>query len=258
MSTLGGERPPVTVAVGQEEIEAVLKVGSCTVAWQPIVDLATREVLGYEALARFGGIDDADVTSATEWFSAASFAGVRDRLELLAVSSAFAEFQRLPETVFVSINVSPATVTSAAFEELLGAVPGERLVLEISEAAVAYAETEEVLAVLERLRKEGMRVALDDTGSGPASLRQLLGIDPDIIKIDTDIVHGIDEDEMRQAIAYALASLADRAGAISLAEGVETEGEAEMLTSLGVKAAQGFLFGRPAELSSYDDSEGAA
>ncbi|HLI44316.1 MAG TPA: EAL domain-containing protein, partial [Acidimicrobiales bacterium] len=104
-------------------------------------------------------------------------------------------------------------------------------------------------AALSLLRDSGVRVALDDTGSGLVSLRQLLDIQADIIKIDTDVVRGIDTDVTKQAIAFALKSLAERSGAVSLAEGVETEEEAEMLESLGIEAAQGYLFGRPAPLA---------
>jgi EAL domain-containing protein (putative c-di-GMP-specific phosphodiesterase class I) len=120
-------------------------------------------------------------------------------------------------------------------------------VLEITEDSVAEA-TSDVNEALANLRLKGVRVALDDTGSGLVSWRQLLGVNVDIIKIDTDVTRGVDTDATKQAISYALKSLAERSGAISLAEGVETEQEAEMLTSLGIEAAQGYLFGRPAEL----------
>jgi EAL domain-containing protein (putative c-di-GMP-specific phosphodiesterase class I) len=80
-------------------------------------------------------------------------------------------------------------------------------------------------------------------------LQHLLEIRPDIVKIDTTVIHGIADDELRQAVAIAYASLSKRAGAISLAEGIETEAELAMLSSLGVEAGQGYLLGRPAFLA---------
>ena len=85
-------------------------------------------------------------------------------------------------------------------------------------------------------------------GAADVSLQHLLGVRPDIVKIDTTVIHGIAEDELRQAVACAYASLAKRAGAVSLAEGIETEAELAMLLSLEVETGQGYLLGRPAFL----------
>lgn len=228
-----------------EEIEAVIDRGDIPVVWQPIVSLTTRDVLGYEALARFSATDD---LSPVAWFKAATKYGLRQDLEILAVRSAVRQLGRLPETVFVSLNVSPGTVASPELEEALDGVAASRVVLEISEDAVVDA-SEPVQAAIDRFRSSGVRVALDDTGSGLVSLRQLLGVHADIIKIDTDVTRGIDFDVTKQAIAYALKSLAERSGAMSLAEGVETEEEADLLTSLGIGAAQGYLFGKPSAIA---------
>ena len=235
-------------AVTREQLEAVLRAGEIPVAWQPIVSLETRVVLGFEALARFARYSARDEVSPAAWFTTATALGLRTELEIVAARSACGQLNRLPETVFVSLNVSPATVASPELDKMLSGVAADRIVLEIAEDAVAAAagDLEDAWG---RLREKGVRIALDDTGSGLVSLRQLLGVHADIIKIDTDVVRGIDYDVTKQAIAYALKSLAERSGAMSLAEGVETEEEAEMLTSLGIGAAQGYLFGRPSEVA---------
>lgn len=236
--------------VSLDQLEQVIASDRVPVAWQPIVSLSSRQVLGYEALARFtpfDPFDSPDQLSPVVWFTTATTYGLRDRLELLAARSAIAELDALPADVFVSLNVSPATAAHPDLESILVTAAPDRVVLEIAEDAVAAA-TGDVVDALERLRGKGVRIALDDTGSGLVSLRQLLGIHADIIKIDTDVVRGVDLDVAKQAIAYALKSLAERSGAVSLAEGVETEEEAEMLGSLGVEAAQGYLFGRPAAI----------
>jgi EAL domain-containing protein (putative c-di-GMP-specific phosphodiesterase class I) len=243
-----GREEDFQASVSREELSSLLDGDHLTIAWQPIVSLPSHDVIGYEALARFAQLADAEPLSPVVWFSAASHHGLRERLELLAARSAFSELDRLPADGFVSLNVSPATASHPDLEGLVVGVGPDRVVLEIAEDAVAGAAPD-VVDALARLRDKGVRVAVDDTGSGLVSLRQLLGVHADIIKIDTDVVRGIDTDVTKQAIAFALKSLAERSGAVSLAEGVETEEEAEMLESLGVEAAQGFLFGRPEPLS---------
>ncbi len=95
------------------------------------------------------------------------------------------------------------------------------------------------------LRAIGVRIALDDTGSGAVSFNSLFDVHADIIKIDIDVTHGIASDPMKEAMAAALKALADRLGAMSLAEGIETEEELNLLRGVGVQAGQGYLFGRP-------------
>ncbi|MGH9297872.1 MAG: EAL domain-containing protein [Acidimicrobiales bacterium] len=246
--TLGETTPaidPESAAVTAEMIEEVLAGGSVEIAWQSIVSLVDRAVLGYEALARFSR-DPA--VSPGAWFAAAERLGRRAELELSAVRAAIGQIDLLPDSAFMSLNVSPPVVVSSALLDALGGLPPERIVIEIAEDAAAELGPE-LSVSLDALHELGIRLALDDTGSGLVSLRQLLGLHADIIKIDTDVTRCIDSDPTRQAIAYALKSLAERSGALSLAEGVETEEEAEMLSSLGIDAAQGYLFGRPEFLS---------
>ncbi len=226
------------------DVERVLRNRSLKVAFQPVCNLLTREIIGYEALSRFPRPAHA---TPRQWFDEASRIGRIQDLELLAATTALGQQNRLPEHVFLAVNVSPATAGSSAFEELVATVPPKRLVLDIPENATVdnyHLFTE----VIDRLRSLGVRIALDDAGAAEVSLQHLLGVRPDIVKIDTTVIHGIAEDELRQAVASAYASLAKRAGAVSLAEGIETEAELTMLLSLEVEIGQGYLFGRPAFL----------
>jgi EAL domain-containing protein (putative c-di-GMP-specific phosphodiesterase class I) len=211
------------------------------IALQPIVDLATTEVIGYEALARFCG--EASITP-QQWFAEAAALGLLHETEMAAVRAALGELDQLPPEVFISVNVSPATAASAEFRELLGTVDGSRVVIEITETVAedGYDEVSDAVGVL---RASGVRVALDDTGSGSVSFSSLFEVHADIIKIDVEVTHGIDSDMMKQAMASALKSLADRLGAISLAEGIETEEELKLLRDMGIQAGQGYFFGRP-------------
>ena len=221
------------------DVEKVLTDRSLRVAFQPVCDLKSREIIGYEALARFP-------TPATprQWFDHALRLGLLQDLELLAAATAFEQLPLLSVETFLAVNVSPATAASTAFGEIAASIPPERLVLDIAETNTVdnyHLFTE----VIDHLRSLGVRIALDDAGAADVGLQHLLGVRPDIVKIDTTVIHGIAEDELRQAVACAYASLAKRAGAISLAEGIETEAELVTLLSLEVETGQGYLLGRP-------------
>ena len=123
-------------------------------------------------------------------------------------------------------------------------MPSDRLVLEITENATVD-NYRRFTGAIDHLRSLGVRIALDDAGAADIGMQHLLELRPDIVKIDTAIIHGIADDELLQAVAYGYASLARRAGATSLAEGIETEPELAMLCSLEVEAGQGYLLGRP-------------
>jgi EAL domain-containing protein (putative c-di-GMP-specific phosphodiesterase class I) len=215
--------------------------GSIRVAFQPIVDLATTEVIGYEALARFPG--DETISPRT-WFAEAAELDLLTELEMACIRAAIAQLGQLTPEAFISVNVSLVTAASEELREFLSTVDGSRVVLEITEdaAATGYDEVSEAVGAL---RASGVRIALDDTGSGSVYLSRLLDVHADIIKIDVDVTSGIACDPMKEAMAYALQSLAERLGAMSLAEGIETEEDLARLREVGVQAGQGYLFGRP-------------
>ena len=215
--------------------------GSIRMVFQPIVDLATRKVIGYEALARFPG--DSSVSPRT-WFAEAAEVGLLLEIEMTAIRAALAHLERLPAEAFISVNLSPETAGSDELRDVLVGVDPKRVVLEINEDAAA-GDYEEVSEAVGALRATGVRIALDDTGSGSVSFSGLFDVHADIIKIDIDVTHGITSDPMKEAMASALKVLADRLGAMSLAEGIETEEELNFLKGVGVRAGQGYLFGHP-------------
>ena len=230
------------LAEARRRVEELPADGSIRVVFQPIVDLATTKVIGYEALARFPG--DATVSPRT-WFAEAAEVGLLLEIEMTAIRTALAHLERLPRDAFISVNVSPTTAGSDELRDVLGEVDPKRVVLEITENAAA-GDFDEVSEAVGALRATGVRIALDDTGSGSVSFNSLFDVHADIIKIDIDVTHGIESDPMKEAMASALKGLADRLGAMSLAEGIETEEELNLLRDVGVQAGQGFFFGRPA------------
>jgi EAL domain-containing protein (putative c-di-GMP-specific phosphodiesterase class I) len=215
-----------------------------SLVFQPIVDVVNDEVVAVEALARF---DVTPYRSPDVWFSEAHENGFGVELELLAVTRALAELPMLPESVALSINAGPETVMAPGFHEAIFGVPAHRVIVELTEHN-AIDDYPGLVDSLRSLRQKGTRISIDDTGSGYSSLAHILKLAPDLIKLDRDLVSGIDVDPVRRALAAALVSFAAETGARIVAEGVETEDELVVLRQLGLRYAQGYYLGRPARL----------
>jgi EAL domain-containing protein (putative c-di-GMP-specific phosphodiesterase class I) len=208
--------------------------------YQPIVDLASRRTIGYEALARFS-----DVTPDVA-FAEAARCGRLVELEMQALGAALEGLDRLPKDAFLSVNVSPATITQSAFKVLLAELDAERVVVEIVETTPVD-HYDELLDVLAPYRRRGLRMAIDDLGSGFAGLAHLMRLRPDVVKLDRELISGVEARPVDQALAGTVARYAERTGAMVIGEGIEQEEEALCLQLVGVTAGQGWLFGRPAE-----------
>ena len=130
---------------------------------------------------------------------------------------------------------------------MIAGAESSRLVAEITEHAPIddYARLGEAVG---KLRAHGMRLAIDDAGAGYSSLRNILELRPDMIKLDSSLVRDIDSDRSKQALASGLISFAAEIGSGIVAEGIESEPELERLVTLGVEHGQGYLLGRPAPL----------
>jgi PAS domain S-box-containing protein len=225
------------------KIEAVLGDLSFTIAFQPIYDLSTGRVVGAEALTRFP--DDAEVTPDV-WFSQAASVGLGAELELAAVEAAFAAAAGLPEEIYVSVNLSPETCLSPRLAEVIrrSRPAARRIVLELTERT-AIADYRAIREALAPLRRSGILLAVDDAGAGFASMRHILQLTPDIIKIDREIIAGIDKNKGQYALNAAMTEFAAHLEAIVVAEGIETKRELAAVTALGMAGGQGYLLGRP-------------
>jgi EAL domain-containing protein (putative c-di-GMP-specific phosphodiesterase class I) len=227
-----------------QRIQSVLEGGSIRMVFQPIADLRDGRVVGVEALARF--VAEPNRTPDV-WFEEAEAVHLREELELAAVGAALAEPELLPPDTYLSINLSPDTLISPRFSEMLPQVPAERLVLEVTEHAPVR-NYEAVGAALEEFRSCGGRLAVDDAGAGFASLKHILRLAPEVVKLDREVAQGIDTDRGRHALASALFSFASDIGAQVVAEGIETKAEVEALRGLGVCYGQGFYLAHPGPL----------
>ena len=216
-----------------------------TMVYQPIVSLKTGAIVGVEALARFAS---APQRTPDRWFAEATEIGLGTELQLMAVSRALPALDRLPDDMYVSVNVDPTTASSPSLAAIVERWPAGRVVIELTEHAPA-GDYPSLREALDAFRRSGVRIAVDDAGAGFASLRHILELSPDIIKLDISIVRNIDAEASQRALASALVGFAREIGTDLVAEGVETAEEMFALDLLGIGLIQGYYLARPGPLS---------
>ena len=228
-----------------ERVDQLIHDGLLRTAFQPIVCVRSGRVVGVEAMSRFPA---EPAQGPDQWFRDADRAGRGVELELAALERAASRTGSLPAHLYLSLNVSPATLTSVDLPLLLeglGLSP-DRVVVEVTEH-VGVDNYDQLQAARQRLRAAGIRLAVDDAGAGFASFRHIVRLQPDVIKLDRGIISGIHAEPAQRALAGALVSYAHEVGALVVAEGVETAEELSTVACLGVDAVQGYLLGRPTE-----------
>ncbi len=243
--------PGVIERARRDEIEQrllpVIAVGGPIVVLQPIVELATGDRVGAEALSRFPA----------EWgqapdvcFAAAHSIGLGDRLELLALERAAEHLATV--SGYLAMNVSPATLVTPGCGELLDRLPVERVLLELSEHDPVE-DYDTLRRMLAPLRQRGLRLAIDDVGAGFSSLRHIVVTTPDVIKLDRTRVAGVTDDPVLRTLVRSLVDFAHGFDATVVAEGVETAADAATLLALDVDLGQGWHFGRPGPAADLAD-----
>ncbi|MEA2682610.1 MAG: hypothetical protein QOK05_938 [Chloroflexota bacterium] len=209
--------------------------------YQPIVDIEVGRLVGVEALARFS-IEPRRPPN--EWFAAAAEVGLGSRLDIAALDRALACRTGLPDGVFMAVNLSTEGLLSP---EVLDAIPAgfrDRVVVELTEHTPVLDYPGLALAFAP-LRAAGASLAIDDAGSGYASLRHLLELAPQFIKLDICITQRLEHDRAAHALAVALTSFAREIDAVVIAEAIESESQLAAVRSLGIRLGQGYLLGRP-------------
>jgi EAL domain-containing protein (putative c-di-GMP-specific phosphodiesterase class I) len=232
-------------------IDTIVAPGSLSFLFQPIVQAAgsSYEVHSYEALTR--GPAGTNVHAADVLFEYVRRKQEEVRVDRLCVAGALQAATLLDPHARINLNVHASTLTrDPGFPDYVcghaeaGGIAAERLVIEIVEYApgstgAAFA------AALEKLRRRGCTIALDDVGLGNSNYRMILDSRPDYYKVDRFLVDGVSADPYRLAIIRSLGSLAGAVGATVVAEGVESEEDVAALRSAGISLFQGFFFGRP-------------
>jgi len=206
---------------------------------QPIVRLTDMTVVGYEALTR---VADPEGRSIQWWLDRASEHGMRSKFEVACWRS-ITRIGNLPDDVLLFANVSPTTLLEPELWLLRGAMPA-RLVIELTEQAPVddyHALRDELAPWL----ASGARIAIDDTGAGYSSLRHVIELMPDFLKLDRAMVTDIDRDRNRLALVRSLVAFAREVGTSVIAEGIERVEELETARTAGVAYGQGYLLARP-------------
>jgi PAS domain S-box-containing protein len=232
-----GAEAPVAASDTWPVIEQVIATRAFQPVFQPVADLPTGNVVGFEALTRFDDGTPPDVR-----FKEAATLGIGVPLEQATVQAAIDAAAKLPPGLFLSVNVSPALILDHEAVALAARAGSRTLVLELTERDPVddYHALARVLEGFERVE-----LAVDDAGAGYSSLRHILALHPAYIKLDITLVRGVDDDTARQALVAGIHQFAMLTNCCTVAEGVETEAEADALRRLGIQFGQGFLFGQP-------------
>ncbi|MCY4181143.1 MAG: EAL domain-containing protein [Litoreibacter sp.] len=212
--------------------------------FQPIVRLSDMSIKGFEALARF---ETDPYLPPNAWFAEAALAGRGVELEVEAVRLALVDLHRLPHPYSLNVNVSPACLQSDDLHDLLAGHDPAQIILELTE----HDEVEDYATLLksvEKYKRMGFRIAVDDAGAGYSGLSHIVEIQPDIIKLDLSLTRNVHVDKVRRSLANALVYFAKETKAEIVAEGIETAEEMETLKQLGVDFGQGYFFDRPLEI----------
>jgi len=231
-------------AANIDQIEGFIGGSAFEVFAQPIKELSTETIAGYEALCRFSEMSDMPADAV---FELAGRFGLRAALEVRVIATALDGLATLP-IGYLSVNAAPTTVMTPEFMALMQGQPLDHILLEMTEHQ-QVADYQQLLAQLAPLRDAGLRIAVDDAGTGYSGLDQILRLQPDVIKLDRALVSGIDADRAKRAMCAAMVHYVGESGGALVAEGVETAAEAAELLRLGVSHAQGFYFGRPLPLN---------
>lgn len=237
-----GLRPGVA---GEEGPRAPVLIPAFSYAFQPIVDVVAREVFSYEALVRGTANEPAfrvlervptharyqfDEDSRVAAIALAGRLGLRSHLNL----------NLLPR----GLHESDTSVTSTLAAAVRHALPIDRMILEVTEGEV-ITDYAQLGRQLNEFRSMGLKVAIDDFGAGYSGLNMLADFQPDQIKIDMNLVRGIERHGPRQAIVRAVVQVCGDLGIDVIAEGVESLAEYTWFAEQGVRLFQGYLFAKP-------------
>jgi EAL domain-containing protein (putative c-di-GMP-specific phosphodiesterase class I) len=233
-------------AARREALLRMIAQGGVRTVFHPIVRLATREVVGHEALTRPLHADAFE--SVEELFAFAETTEYLVEFEQLCRATAIRSAASLRNRGLLFLNASARAVedpewTSGAMEDRLsraGTSP-DQVVVEITER-VAVGDADVFQRALRTFKERGYRVAVDDMGAGYSSLQALAAIEPDFLKFDVSLVKDIDRSSIKRGLLDSLRALADKIKARVIAEGIERPEELQTLQALGIEMGQGFLF----------------
>jgi diguanylate cyclase (GGDEF)-like protein len=238
-----------TRRIMEQEMRRALPAGEFELYYQPVINLATNDISGFEALIRWNH-PEKGLIGPVAFIPLAEEIGFIVPLGEWVIRQACATAALWPDDFHVAVNVSAAQFRSPRLLQVIvdalasSGLHPTRLEIEITESVLLH-HKDPVLAVLHQLRALGVRIAMDDFGTGYSSLSYLQSFPFDKIKIDRSFVDDITENTNSLNIVRAVAALAKGMGMTATAEGVETSAQLDSITSEGCTEMQGFLFSRP-------------
>jgi predicted signal transduction protein with EAL and GGDEF domain len=248
----GGVAHPTQWLVVQAELRHALERDELVLLYQPKICLTDGEICGVEALVRWQH-PERGLLAPADFLPAAEQSGLIEPLTTWVLRRALTDFSgwtAIGQSWSVSVNISARNLETPGFAEFVAGllaehgIPANRLVLEVTETALAGDADSAAQAVLD-LAGQGIRISVDDFGSGYTSLSQLRGMPIAEIKIDRSFVSDLIDEPHSRAIVRSVIALAHGLGSRVTAEGVETAEVAEWLAEAGCDEAQGYLFARP-------------
>lgn len=226
---------------------------------QPIFEIATRHIKAYEVLTR--GPEGTDLESPLVLFSVARQMGKLYDLEKIVLEKVFSQISENESTQNVFINFTPVTLGNPYFIEDIQAmlnkykgVSPEQVVLEVTEQDPIIQQPN-FNRNIELLRELGFRLAVDDTGVGYSTLHSIIQINPEIIKIDRSVIQDIDSNKIKESMLKGLLLIAKESGSLVIAEGIESKGEAMVLSRHNVDLAQGYFYAKPASIDRIPNAQ---
>ncbi len=219
-------------------IRAVIDDAAFHPVYQPIVDLATHAIVGYEALTRFASGERPDLVFAEAWS-----VGLGPDLEIATLRVAVETAAALPPDRWLSVNLSPGLLVAHPDLSRVIHASGRAIVAEITEHETV-ADYDQLRTAVRRIGPD-TRLAVDDAGAGVANFAHIIDLRADFVKIDIGLVRDIDRDVGRQAMMVGMRHFAHTAGCRLIAEGIETQAESDTVAALGAELGQGYLLGRP-------------
>ena len=232
----------------EEDIRNGIDAGEFVPFFQPLIDLSTRELVGFEALARWRS-PTRGLLEPESFIETAETTGLIGPLTISVMQQALEEARTWPPHLKIAVNVSPVQFRDRTLAEQLLKVlaatgfPASRLEIEITEGSLLE-DRDQVTTIIQSLQNVGISICLDDFGTGYASLAQLHTLPIDRIKIDKSFIKTLVRSERTDAIVETIASLGHKLNVPITAEGVESEQVRGEISKLGCSEAQGWLFGR--------------
>ncbi len=227
-------------------LRRIIDTKDIKVVFQPIVDIARKEIIGYEALSR--GPHNTEMENPEILFNIATEGDLVWELERVCREKALSYTNKMEKHQLLFLNNEPEVIYDPRFRSLeilrRTHTPPDRIVLEITERT-AIKDFSAFVKAIKYFRSVGFKISIDDAGSGYASLKSIALLSPDFIKFDINLIRNIDSSLIKQNIVELLIQLAPKINAKIIAEGVETREELQTIQKMGVKYVQGFYFAHP-------------